>query len=137
TPSSLPVARPISVTQKATTSRSHGPKQITPSSLQPVVRPGSDASAWKEVNEESPVHDHPLTRRSLLLGAAAGVVTLAEGCAAGPAGSRQPTSPPTTSPAPTATTTTPIPVLTPRSPSPVPKPPNPVRAKANELGTVP
>ena len=32
------------------------------------------------------MYDHPLTRRALLLGAAAGVAALAEGCTANPTG---------------------------------------------------
>jgi hypothetical protein len=83
------------------------------------------------------VYEHPLTRRALLLGAAAGVAALAEGCSANPTGPPPvPSTTLATLPARTGTTT-PIPEATPRSPSPRRKPPDPAKVKANELGTVP
>jgi hypothetical protein len=82
------------------------------------------------------VYEHPLTRRALLLGAAAGVAALAEGCSANRPAHRQ-SRPPRRRRCQRVRNDHTNPGSDTQSPSPRRKPPDPAKVKANELGTVP
>ncbi len=83
------------------------------------------------------MYEHPVTRRTLLVAAAAGAAGFTASCGSGATGSApRASSPATISPAASATSPTPHPGPT-RARASVSKPPDPARIKANELGVVP